>query len=78
MSFMEDTKVVVKNKEISRMIRWTSEVPSAIREIRKTVRLLNISRSTEITLTEGCCIYLDNRKTAKRAVGKVRNDMEIH
>ena len=43
---------------------------------RKPGRLLGRSRSTEISLTEGCCIYMDRRKTTKRAVVKARNDME--
>ena len=56
---------------------WTTEGASAIREKRKPGRLLKRSRSTEISLTEGCCIYMDRRKkTAKKAVDKARNDME--
>ena len=44
---------------------------------RKPGRLLKRSRSTEISMTERCCIYMDRRKkTAKKSVDKTRNDME--
>ena len=33
---------------------------------RKPGRLLKRSRSTEISLTEGCCIYMDRRKKQPR------------
>ena len=44
---------------------------------RKPGRVLKISRSSEISLTEGCCIYMGRRKkAAKKAVDKTRNDTE--
>ena len=62
---------------------WTTEVASAIRGKGKPEVLLNISRSTGISLIfpqyeqrkmSLCC----KKKAAKTAVGKARNYMESH
>ena len=64
-SFVEDPRVWVENQE---KIRNGGQPKSRQQYVkrRKPGRLLKRSRSTEISLTKRCCIYMDRRKKQTR------------
>ena len=67
-SYVEDPRVWVEKQE---RIRNGGQLKSHQQylKIRKPGRFLNISRSTEISLTEVCCIYMERSQTQPRSCG---------
>ena len=66
---MEDPRVWVEKQE---SIRNGGQLQSHQQYVkrRKPGRLLKRSRSTDISLTEGCCIYMDRRKSSQESCGQ--------
>ena len=66
---MEDPRVWVEKQE---KIRNGGQPKSRQQyvERRKPGRLWKRSRSTEISLTKGCCIYMDRRKGSQENCGQ--------